>query len=1166
MYAELEIALHRTQAETYSLSLRYTRPDSDADTAPLQGTAVFDFAALRALELDPRAYGEALSAALWQSPEAARFYAQVKSSVESADLLLRLRLFIGPDAPELHALRWELLYEPEGGPIRFSEKILFSRYISGADWRPIHLRAKDELRALIAVAGGTNLDDYGLAPVDVSGEIQRARAGLGDISVDSLGENQSLTLNTLLKSLCDRQPDILYLAAHGRLNKKTGKALLYLQDDDAEVEVVKGADFAQRLCERPCLPHLPRLIVLASCESAGTGETGNTLSAALAPLLNQAGVPAILAMQGKISMKTIEKFLPEFFRELSKDGQIDRALAVARGMVRERPDAWMPALFLRLKDGCLWLDKEEDTQPASQIGGDYIGGDSSNQTIDGNDNIFAGGDVTLNTYNQFPDSRPSVAPPFILQQRELANFTGRHEQLDQLSALLAQAPGAKISTIVGLSGSGGIGKSALAAYFAQEHRERFPDGIIGLRVDEKDAATLAREFARYLGEEIDPDSGESAAGIMQRLFAQRRMLLIFDNADQVDYGLLRDLLPGGKCAVIITTRDRGLPSALGLRGETCIDLPELAETESLELLEKYLDAQRLAGEREEARELAALLGHLPLALKIAGTLLRQRPGKKLADYSTALRAEKLKLRKDAALDLFACFALSLEELEAEEERLFACLSVCARNGFSVDTAAAAGGLDTTEVEDCLFALHQFSLINYAEEQEGLYAFHGLLYEFAKYQALQQSLTEQATIHHAQYFIHQVKIHARPDADGTVLAPLARELAGVVAAAHWLGQEQITDYEFIRKAQVLFLRYGYWNEAKALLDSFRELAIVQQNWKQVVYLQIQIAVYLSLQGDAKAAEALLNDTHRFSSNITPVSVRQYHEAILLDELGAVYQRQGRLQEATESLQKATDIAEKADDLALSSKVLNSLSSMLRRTGRFAEAIDACKKSLALAEQLNDLTRQSKALNSLGMVLQKLGHAEEALDTFQRSLTIAEQLNDEYNMAIGLNSLGGLLQRMNRHEEALEAFQRSLAIAEKLNDEKSMAIGLNSLGGLLQRQNRHEEALAAFQRSLAIAEKLNDENNIAIQLNSLGGVLQRLKRPEEALQAFQRSLAIVEKLNDENNIAIQLNSLGGVLQRLNRLKEALEAFQRSLAIAEKLNDENNIAIQLNSLGGV
>jgi hypothetical protein len=40
--------------------------------------------------------------------------------------------------------------------------------------------------------------------------------------------------------------------------------------------------------------------------------------------------------------------MPVFFGELLKDGQIDRAFAVARGKVRQQPDSWMPALFLRL--------------------------------------------------------------------------------------------------------------------------------------------------------------------------------------------------------------------------------------------------------------------------------------------------------------------------------------------------------------------------------------------------------------------------------------------------------------------------------------------------------------------------------------------------------------------------------------------------------------------------------------------------------------------------------------------------------------------------------------------------------------------------------------------------------------------------------------------------
>jgi hypothetical protein len=48
------------------------------------------------------------------------------------------------------------------------------------------------------------------------------------------------------------------------------------------------------------------------------------------------------------------RFMPAFFRELQRDGQLDRAVAVARGAVRDRADWYMPVLFMRLKSGCLW--------------------------------------------------------------------------------------------------------------------------------------------------------------------------------------------------------------------------------------------------------------------------------------------------------------------------------------------------------------------------------------------------------------------------------------------------------------------------------------------------------------------------------------------------------------------------------------------------------------------------------------------------------------------------------------------------------------------------------------------------------------------------------------------------------------------------------------------
>jgi hypothetical protein len=350
-YAELEVGLHRPAGDAYQVGLRFTHPGSEAEVPPETGQVTFDAAELLALQQDPRAYGDALAAQVF-APEAVRLlYGKAKTAVEAGNLFLRLRLLVGPTAPELNGLRWELLSDPETrAPFATSEKILFSRFMASRDWRPVKLRAKADLRALIAVAAPPDLDRYKLAAVDRDGEVARAQAGLGPIRTAVLGrDGEPVTLDRLIARLRDGI-DILYLVCHGAL--AGGQApFLFLQDDAGNTARVEGAALAERLRE---LPELPRLMVLASCESGGTAD-GST-QAALAPHLAEAGVPAVVAMQGRISMETVEKAMPVFFSELGKDGQIDRALAVARGTVRGRPDAWMPVLTLRLKSGRIWYE------------------------------------------------------------------------------------------------------------------------------------------------------------------------------------------------------------------------------------------------------------------------------------------------------------------------------------------------------------------------------------------------------------------------------------------------------------------------------------------------------------------------------------------------------------------------------------------------------------------------------------------------------------------------------------------------------------------------------------------------------------------------------------------------------------------------------------------
>ena len=362
-YADLEISLLNRDESSYSVDFRFMDPDSESEVRLQQGKnafAEFDFQKLSESLYEPEVYGKLLSEFLFSDPDVKSAFENARVRVQSdPGKILRFRLLIGSNAPELHRLHWEMLRDPQdGSPLCTDENLLFSRYLSSFDWRPVRLQAQGSLRALVVISNPLDLVKNKLAPIDVDAELQRAKQALGDISVTTLpepGSTQHATLDNIIATLRNQTHDILYMVMHGalvRVDQGAGaidKATLWLEDDNGNTSYVSGADLVIRLKE---LPQRPRLAVLASCESAGN-EEGDAL-AAFGPRLAESGIPAVLAMQGKISMLTIAEFMPVFFSELQKDGLIDRALAVARGVVRDRSDYWMPVLFMRLKSGRIW--------------------------------------------------------------------------------------------------------------------------------------------------------------------------------------------------------------------------------------------------------------------------------------------------------------------------------------------------------------------------------------------------------------------------------------------------------------------------------------------------------------------------------------------------------------------------------------------------------------------------------------------------------------------------------------------------------------------------------------------------------------------------------------------------------------------------------------------
>ncbi len=355
-YADLELALYRRDIESYSLDLRFNPPGDNADIRLMRDDVApirFDFSHLLSLSLDPLAYGSALTASLFADSIVLQAFNQAQVYANSQGFPLRLRLFIGQSALELHSLRWETLCRPDDDvPLLTSPDVLFSRYLSSRDWRPVRPRSRGHLSALGVIANPNDLQGYGLAPINVALVQAHISAAFGDLPHTILHSSGCVTLDNIVTQLLTGV-DILYIVCHAKIVR--GETYLCLDNGQGQSDYIAGSALVARLRD---LVQRPRLVVLASCQTAGDGQQrsigDSEALVALGPRLSEAGIPAVVAMNGNVSIETVEQFMTVFFVELIRDGQVDHAMAIARGVVRGRTDNWMPVLFMRLKNGQIW--------------------------------------------------------------------------------------------------------------------------------------------------------------------------------------------------------------------------------------------------------------------------------------------------------------------------------------------------------------------------------------------------------------------------------------------------------------------------------------------------------------------------------------------------------------------------------------------------------------------------------------------------------------------------------------------------------------------------------------------------------------------------------------------------------------------------------------------
>lgn len=346
-YADIEIIVAQDPGGT-TAGLRVELPNRRADLVAPTPIAL-DEETLLSLANDPAAYGAALKDMLF-APPLREAWQRTRGFAEADGASLRVRLALdGGDA--LHAIRWELLRDPVANtPLAHAERVPLARFVASASLDDVQAPSRPRLRAVVAVASPSALPSLGMTPLDVGREMERAREGLGPIPVDALDGQEGRPAATLpaLAAALRGGAQILYVVCHGAL--VAGQPYLYLEQEEEPYRPVSGEAVVAQITQ---LERRPLLVVLAACR--GAGDTYAAL-AAIGPRLAQAGVGAVIAMQGDVPAEMAGLLAARLFAELRRDGRIDRALAAARAALPADSPWWTPVLWMAVKDGALWRE------------------------------------------------------------------------------------------------------------------------------------------------------------------------------------------------------------------------------------------------------------------------------------------------------------------------------------------------------------------------------------------------------------------------------------------------------------------------------------------------------------------------------------------------------------------------------------------------------------------------------------------------------------------------------------------------------------------------------------------------------------------------------------------------------------------------------------------
>lgn len=234
----------------------------------------------------------------------------------------RLRVVLRLAAPELAALPWELLFDPDAGSYVCQDMPLLRR-IPAADYNPRPLEVVPPLRILGIVAA-----PHDLPGLDAEAEKQHLTDALAEPVAAGLVElvwADEATWTGIQTSLLAGPWQVLHFIGHGDYDTNRQEGRIALESNTGRTDMVESSRLMHLLREAE---PTPRLVVLNSCSSRQAGQQ-NLFSRTAAALVH-GGISAVAAMQFAISDASAIAFARGFYSAIAHGRNIDKATGSGR--------------------------------------------------------------------------------------------------------------------------------------------------------------------------------------------------------------------------------------------------------------------------------------------------------------------------------------------------------------------------------------------------------------------------------------------------------------------------------------------------------------------------------------------------------------------------------------------------------------------------------------------------------------------------------------------------------------------------------------------------------------------------------------------------------------------------------------------------------------------